>query len=60
MDHGISLSLSQLLTAKAVAKHLLESLSENDYVSILFLFLKIFFSIFYCILLSFGSKLKYF
>lgn len=35
MDHGISLSLSQLLTAKAVAKHLLESLSENDYVGVI-------------------------
>ncbi|GAB1599475.1 VWFA and cache domain-containing protein 1-like isoform X3 [Argonauta hians] len=35
MDHGLSLSLTQLNTAKAIAKHLLESLSENDYVGVI-------------------------
>jgi hypothetical protein len=32
MDHGNSLSPNQLNTAKAIAKHIIRSLSENDRV----------------------------
>ena len=35
IDHGNSLSRTQLDTAKAVASHILESLSENDRVSVI-------------------------
>jgi len=37
MDHGNSLSANQLRTAKGIAKHLLNSLSEKDMVGDLLL-----------------------
>lgn len=33
MDHGNSMSVTQLRTAKAIAKHLIASFSDNDRVS---------------------------
>lgn len=44
IDHGNSLSLNQLNTAKSVARHVLESLSENDRVSVLALSNKVVFA----------------